>query len=267
MEQLKSPMDILKILPKTNCRDCGEKTCLAFASAVFNAQKTLDQCPHLDAETLARFSEAVQTRRAAGRETRELLNQVREPLSRLDLAEAADRLGGRFDGSRLTIKVLGRDFHIHDDGRLSSEIHINPWVVGPVVDYALHSKGLEPTGVWVQFRDLVGGPERLGLFQRRCVDELGKVADRYPDFFKDMLEIFSGNREYNQFGSDVSVVLLPLPKVPLLICYWRADEGMDSDLSMFFDQTADENLGAESIFTLAAGLANMFEKIARSHGF
>jgi hypothetical protein len=50
------------------------------------------------------------------------------------------------------------------------------------------------------------------------------VADSYDDLFKDMLEVFSGDREYNLFGSDISIILHPLPRVPILVCYWKPGE-------------------------------------------
>ena len=39
-------LDIFKQLPKTNCKDCGSPTCLAFAMAMANGKASLDMCPH-----------------------------------------------------------------------------------------------------------------------------------------------------------------------------------------------------------------------------
>ena len=38
MAKLISPLEILKLLEKSNCRECGQATCLAFAAAVFKGQ-------------------------------------------------------------------------------------------------------------------------------------------------------------------------------------------------------------------------------------
>ena len=51
-------MEIYKQLPKTNCKDCGFPTCLAFAMQVAAKQKALTDCPHLSEEAKAEFSEA-----------------------------------------------------------------------------------------------------------------------------------------------------------------------------------------------------------------
>ncbi len=45
--KLSSPMDVWKYLPGTNCRECGEKTCLAFASLLLDRKRNLSECPLL----------------------------------------------------------------------------------------------------------------------------------------------------------------------------------------------------------------------------
>jgi hypothetical protein len=80
-----------------------------------------------------------------------------------------------------------------------------------------------------------------------------------------MLHVFGGKQVERQFDSDISLVLLPLPKVPILICCWRPEDGLESDFHLFFDSTATDNLHIESIYLLTTGLTVMFEKIALRH--
>ncbi len=51
-------LDIYKQLPKTNCKDCGVPTCLAFAMKVASGQAGLDDCPHLEADARSNLDEA-----------------------------------------------------------------------------------------------------------------------------------------------------------------------------------------------------------------
>ncbi|MBN1411403.1 MAG: acetyl-CoA decarbonylase/synthase complex subunit gamma [Spirochaetales bacterium] len=51
-------MDIYKQLPKTNCKDCGLPTCMAFAMQVAAKQKNLTDCPHLSDQAKTTLSEA-----------------------------------------------------------------------------------------------------------------------------------------------------------------------------------------------------------------
>ncbi len=50
-------MEILKLLPKTNCKECGQPTCLVFAAKVAEGAKGSDDCPPLDAEQHRRLTE------------------------------------------------------------------------------------------------------------------------------------------------------------------------------------------------------------------
>ena len=45
-----SGLDIYKLLPKTNCRECGFATCLAFAMQLAKKAVGLDKCTFLSDE-------------------------------------------------------------------------------------------------------------------------------------------------------------------------------------------------------------------------
>ena len=51
-------LDIFKLTPKTNCKDCGNPTCMAFAMKVASGALSIDKCPHMSPEALATLSEA-----------------------------------------------------------------------------------------------------------------------------------------------------------------------------------------------------------------
>jgi len=40
-------MEIYKLLPKTNCKKCGEQTCMSFAFKLINREKKLEDCTPL----------------------------------------------------------------------------------------------------------------------------------------------------------------------------------------------------------------------------
>jgi len=51
-------LEIYKQLPKTNCKDCGFPTCLAFAMKMAAGQVALEKCPHVTAEAKAALDSA-----------------------------------------------------------------------------------------------------------------------------------------------------------------------------------------------------------------
>ena len=51
-------LDIFKLTPKTNCKECGNPTCMAFAMKVAQGAIPVEKCPHMSEEALAQLSEA-----------------------------------------------------------------------------------------------------------------------------------------------------------------------------------------------------------------
>jgi hypothetical protein len=266
MAQLNNHLEILKILPKSNCRECDEATCLAFAVAVKQGRKQLKDCPHLSADVLGQFEvEADQVDQGA-EDFLNKLNQQRAKVRQIDLFSRAGQMGAELKDGKLSVRVLGKEFLLDKDANMASQCHMNLWVQRPILDYAVFCQGVEPTGKWVAMRDLgKDGAEWANFFSKRCEEPLKKLADDYTDLFEFMVEIFEAKRA-QEFDSDIAVILRPLPKVPLLICYWKDDGDMGSQLNLFFDETAHHNLPVDCIFTLCTGMMFMFEKIAQTHG-
>jgi ArsR family metal-binding transcriptional regulator len=48
-----SPMIIYQLLPQTNCRECGEATCMAFAFGLIQGKHMLEECPVLTTDQRA----------------------------------------------------------------------------------------------------------------------------------------------------------------------------------------------------------------------
>jgi acetyl-CoA decarbonylase/synthase complex subunit gamma len=53
-----SGIDIFKMLPKTNCQECGVPTCMAFAMKLAGGQAELDSCPYVTDEAKEKLEEA-----------------------------------------------------------------------------------------------------------------------------------------------------------------------------------------------------------------
>jgi len=263
--QLNNTIEILKILDKSNCKKCNEATCMAFAAKVARGQKALNECPGIEEEVLQRFGDESRDRKSSVGDEEDIFNHLRDRLRKIDLASAAKRLNVTFKDDKLTLKVCGRNFIVDSAANFNSEIHIHTWLTIPVFNYILEGEGVEPSGQWLPFRELKGGKDWVRFFEHRCEKSMKRVADTYPDFFADMLHIFAGKQVKRHFESDISLVLNPLPKVPILICYWRPEDGLESDLHLFFDETVEKNLNIESIYLLTTGLVIMFEKIALKH--
>jgi hypothetical protein len=266
MTQFKNAMEIFKLLEKSNCKKCELPTCLAFAAAVFKGEKQLGDCPQLDQDIVRRYAREPRRQSRIEADQEAAMSELKSKVAALNLEEAARRIGAPFEKERLTLRIMGKNFSVDTEGNLYSDIHVHVWVAGPVLNYILYSKGVPEAEKWVPMRELPHGNDWAQFFEHRCEKPLKRVADTYPALFKDMVHLFNGRKTSNHYQADISLVLHPLPKVPILVCYWKPEEGLASSLNLFFDANAEQNLPIESIYTLGAGLVQMFEKIALRHG-
>jgi len=265
MARFKTPLEIYAILPKTNCGECGIATCLAFAAAVLKEEKQASDCPRLDHAALTRLGGAISRQVNIESIRDEQLKELKEKIAKRDIVARAKLLGAASNGKSVTVRCLGKDFEVDGKGAVASQCHTHAWFTLPLLDYILNCEGVEPSGKWVPFRELPRGKTWNPLFEQRCEKPLKRIADSHSDLFESLVSMFSGTSAARAFNSDISVVLFPLPRVPMLVCYWRPEDGMESQLNLFFDDTAERNLSVESLFTMATGIVRMLEKIMYRH--
>ena len=266
MAQFKTIMDVFKLLEKSNCRKCGEKTCLVFAAAVFGGNRSLAECPQVPAAIAGAYATQPKKQSVMEDDREKQLAELKSKVMGMDLVEAASRIGAGHSGKSLVLTVMGKKLEIDASGQVITGIHTNPWVMTPIYNYILACKGAPIQGRWVPLRELPSGKDWYRLFGQTCENPMKKVADTYTDLFADLVEIFQGRPVEDHYKSDVALVLYPLPLVPILICYWRPDQGLESALNLFFDASAEDNLGIEGLYSLGTGITRMFEKLALTHG-
>lgn len=266
--KITNPFEIYKMLPKTNCGECSLPNCLAFSAAIIKGQRKLSQCPSLSPAAKEQLQGRIGLREDFRRIRTEDLETLKKQVTTVDLRSKADLLGAQMVSGRLAIKSLGKNFFIDGHGNVASECHTHAWMVLPLLSYLLQSSGEDVAGRWVPFRELRDGSPMNALFVQRGEKPLKKLIDTNSELLEDLMSIFSGVRaDNNLFASDIALSLYPLPKVPILICYWHPEGDLESELNIFFDASATEHLKIEAVFSLGVGLVMMFEKIARKHGY
>jgi hypothetical protein len=260
------PLDIFKLTPRTNCGECGADGCMAFSLQVIAGQKRLEDCPYLNVDAAPDVAPAMPEPQAEQPGRREsILIALKKEMPNVDLAAVATKLGGTMKGDRLMIRCLGKPFEIDPEGGLHSEAHIHNWIHMPVLQYVVHGEGRDLTGIWTTFRQLNGFRDWNRFFNHRCEKAFYELAERYAELFFDLLGVFGTDIDIEDTDADRSIVLYPLPKVPIVFCYWAPEEGFESKLSLLFDKATEANLGAEGTYLLVQGIVEMFRKILARH--
>ncbi|NNF45923.1 MAG: DUF3786 domain-containing protein [Desulfofustis sp.] len=266
MAEFNNAMEIFRFLPKTNCKECGETTCLAFAGAVFTGKTDLSCCPHVPDDKLQQYGTTKRVTNPIEEEFQAVMEKQQTRLLTLDFEERARIIKAEYNEGKITLPILGKLFSIDRYCNVTTDIHVNSWVLGTVLHYLNYSQGVPLSLNWVPLRELPSGKDWYRLFGQQCENVLKTTADTYPGLFSDLVEAFRGKMIDERFQSDVAVILAPLPLVPMLICYWYPEEGMESSLKLFFDATAEANLGIEGLYTLGVGIAQMLQRLTKVHG-
>lgn len=242
-------LDIYKALPKTNCGDCGLPTCMSFALSAFRGERRPGDCPHVQsdvAEALSREVVRVDWKR-------ELVDALRQEVSRLDLQSIAPRIGADLVGERLRVRCLGADFFIAPGGEVSTEGHLNQWIRILLLHYVRTGGSGELSGQWVAFSELKGGLVKSSSFSRECEEPLKRIIDADITRYERAVTILGG-RSMAQGSAEHSWILHPLPRVPFLVLYWPQDSEFGSELRILFDRSADRFLDVEALVFLGEGL-------------
>ncbi len=256
-------LDIYKRLDRSNCRECGFPTCTAFVHAVINGDKKIGECTHLDKETVSELEKKIIVRDVE-KEYSTALGPLKKEISKMDFGTVAGRLGASLSGDRLCVNCLGKDFFVDPKGDVESIIHVHLWVTVPLLRYIITGGAEGLSGTWVSFDELKNGITMSNYFERRCVEPLKQMADSHTDIFFDLLDIFGG-RPVEGFSADVSRIIYPLPRVPFLFLYWKAEDQFESKLKILFDSSADKYLDFEAVYILTRGLVEMFKNIIANH--
>lgn len=248
-------VELYKRLPRTNCGQCGQRTCFPFALSVVRGQSSLSDCPSLSSEEIAALGDSV-----ADSDWREdLIAQLRTEVRRLDLGHVAEGIGAAWDGERLRIVCLGREFSITPDGEVGARENLTPWMKILLLHY-VRMQGKTPlTGRWVSFSELKSGMVKATSFRRDCEEPLRELLDAEPEAAATGISRMGAVRTEG-FPSDLAWTVHLLPRLPAAILYWKGDEEFPSSLKILFDETADRFLDVETLIFLAEGMIRTIER-------
>lgn len=257
-------LDVFKILPRTNCGDCGQATCLAFATRVVKEGETITLCPYLPeaaAPAVAALQEQQQTGLGRRRETIAIaLEALEEKVAPLDFAIQAAGHGlayGEENGRPFVfLPFFGHRLRVFKDRVEYPEgVAANPWDAILTYNY-LASPGQEPnTGAWISFQSLPNSVSKTKTLERLQSQLAEAFAGRLA-VLEERARTLGG--EFATVGEDADLTLVfhPLPRVPILLLYWEADpdEDFPAQARFLFDASVAAYLDLESLLFLVEGL-------------
>jgi len=259
-----------KVLPKTNCGECGFPTCLAFASMVVSEKLPLGNCPHISPDLMNTYRRRLEDQQAEGKwlkkdMSKEALEWAKERAASMNLEDLPERIGGSLhnDGDRTHLRLpyfrdainIFEDGVEHDDGS-----ELNRWEQVFLYNHMAQGGRREPTGEWKALEEIPNTISKIKSMKEYVETPLIERFSGYCDELN-AAGIAIGGINFQQSGPSADVVMYfrPLPRIPLLLLFWDADpeEGFDANVKLLFDETIVEHLDIESIIFLSERLGQL----------
>ena len=259
-------MEVLKTLPRTNCGECGQATCLAFATQVIKEGENLKRCPYLSEDAQGMAAD-IESQQAAGLGRRResiaiALEALHEKVAPLDLASVAPGIGARCGEENgrplLNMTYFGHNLQVFkDEVRYPEGVEANPWDAILLYNYIASQGGVEPTGTWITFQSLPNSVSKTKTLKRLE----GELAAHFAGKQRQLEEAAAplGTEPVQTAGdADLQLVFHPLPKVPVLLLFWEADQEEDfpAQVHFLFDGSVSDYLDLESLLFLVEQLAD-----------
>ena len=257
-------MEVLKNLPRTNCGDCGQPTCLAFATRVIKEGEDLAKCPHLTGAQ-ADMGQAVRAQQEAGvgrrRESLAIsLEVLQDKVAPLDFAALAAGLGATYGEEvgrpYLALVYFGHRLQVFkDEVRYPPGAQADPWDAILLYNY-IASHGQEPIGAWIAYNSLpnsVSKAKTLARLEQQLADHFAGKADQ----LKERAQQLGGEMvAVGGEDADIQAAFLPLPRVPVLLLFWdaEAEEGFAPQARFLFDASVTTYLDLEAMLFLVEHL-------------
>ncbi len=253
-----------KILPKTNCRDCGYQTCLAFAGMVVSEQLPLKKCPHIEPAVLKTAQAELNEQYAAGKWTKrdlaaDALVWAKERAAAMDIEALPARIGGVLkedrDGAYLELPYFNNHILIRPEKIEKKDgSDLNHWEQVFVLNHMAQGGSAFPTGSWKGLEAIPNTISKMKSMKAHVEVPLLERFAGHPDQLRKAAESIGGEDCLAQFPTaDVAVRFTPLPRLPVMLLFWDADpdDGFGAEIKLLFDETITEHLDVESIMFLS----------------
>ena len=180
----------------------------------------------------------------------EMMKAARAWLSGKNPAEIAEKAGIAYNAEtmRFSFDSLGEKAAVsYPDYRVEPEM--NEWQQLVILHYMRLADGAPLTGRWMTMGEMRDGLIRGGDFDRRCEHMIRSRLSRMPAEELEEKCRSLGGRILDS-NADFTVQFDFLPRVPLLLKLWFADEEFPASGKLLLDQSADHYLLIEDAVTV-----------------
>ncbi len=251
---MKSYLDLLKLLPKSNCGECGFQSCLLFALKVFNNEVSPEKCPYLPLENIPQeFSGKGLTfnQHLDNLNLREIFRNLN------DFPERARNLGCFINSEQRIVQLPYLDLKIQifyeERGNPQALKTLSGELPDPrdeilICNYFIFNGKIPLSGQFVGLETFSHCTSKLKTLSRYAEEPLAEILSDHSLNIEKGLSAFEVN-EFTQSSSGISFLIKVLPKIFLKVHFWygEEEENLPPSCKILYDREALSYLDLECL--------------------
>jgi len=269
---MKNYLELLKVLPKTNCGECGLSTCLLFALKVFGKEISPEKCPYFPKELLPQEA-SQESSKVTFNQLLENLKFLKEKFRTLNLKERCENLGGEFLEEKGAVKLfyldteilipLDSSYHPLEILELSqTQRELDPRDEILICNYFIFNGKAPLSQEFVGLESFPHSISKVKTLKKYAEEPLAEFFTEFGGDLQKLLEPFRISN-LNLQSDHLSFVVWVLPRVPLQITFWRGDEeeGLPSSCKVLYNASALSYLDLECLVFCAERFAEKLREL------
>lgn len=162
------------------------------------------------------------------------------------------------DLRRYCVSFFGRPYIVDvENGKVFDKAAGNHCSIGAallILHYLIYAQDVEPSGQWITLKEVPhGGAFFYPAFQKQVLDVIVNAFQYDLASFERAAALLNGK----QVGmGDRAAVFNTLPKIPLAVVVWRADEEFGGSASILYDKTIEYFAPMETIIAFGYCLSH-----------
>jgi hypothetical protein len=254
-------IEIYKKLPGTNCGECGEATCMAFALKVQSAQRKMLECPYVKQEN----EESIEQESVVTMENnyKRVSKELEEEVKGVDLKEAADAIGGNYENRDgrgvIRLNMMNKEYEVRNDGLFDNDTYCeHSWSKIIIYDYVRMKGNVPLTGNWVSMGHFPDAASHSKAFQKNAEDKISEKFNSDLNGLVSRCNEMEGTETSGKLKADYVCSFNLLPRVPMYMCFWEADDEYSASCKLYVDRNADAYIDIEYLAYLLEWFVKIF---------
>jgi hypothetical protein len=264
-----SVVDLYKtVLPRTNCKDCGFLTCLAFAGMVVSQKHPLKNCPHIPPDVLRAAETELEAQYKAGKWLKkdmaaEALEWAKQRAGSTALKDIAPGIGATVtihDGiEQLTLPCFNKELLITQEkvwDTAGNELTRNAQTF--VYIHLARGGRSFPSGRMKSFKEFPNTVSKVVSMRDQVEIPLKKAFASRVGALRLACGACGGKDAADLYAAcDLAFTFNAFPRVPVTLLFWDEKDEFEADAKLLFDETVLDHLDIEAIMFLSEYLCRM----------